>query len=78
MLDTPVSTVVGAAIVEDHVFPSMAAYRDYLQQLRSQSVDFYVLSFGPGIKARIALGMVTVPMIETAAKCNVDPVPAGY
>lgn len=72
------TTVRGAAIVEDHVFPSTAAYKAYLQELRRQGVDFYVLSFGPGATARIALGMKTIPMIDTAARCNVDPVPDNY
>ena len=71
-------TIKGAALVEDHAFPSVAAYKSYIAELRRQRIDFYVLSFGPGTKARIALSMLTVPMIETGAKLNVDPVPAAY
>lgn len=69
-----VTSIRAAAIVEDHVFASIGEYKAYLRELRLQGIDFYVLSFGPGLKTRIALGMLTVPMIDTAAKCNVDPI----
>lgn len=73
MFDLPSDSVVGAALVEDHVFETVAAYKAYLQALRDQKLDFYVLRVGPGHKYRIAVAFDTVPMIETAAKCNVDP-----
>lgn len=68
------SSIRGSCIVEDHVFPSTAAYKAYLQELRRQGIDFYVFSFGPGCKARIGLGLQLVPMIECAPRCNFDPV----
>ena len=73
MLETPVLTCVGAAIVEDHVFPDIAAYKSYIATLRSQRVDFYVLCVGPGLTFRIAFPFDTIRMLDTPALRNVDP-----
>lgn len=72
------STIRGSCIVEDHAFPSIAAYKAYLQVLRLLGIDFYIFSFGPDCKARIGLGLQNVPMIECATPCNFDPAKDNY
>lgn len=65
--------LTGAATVCDYEFTDMAAYAALLSKALAGCFDFYVLSVGPGPRARIAFCGNGQTMIKTDALRNVDP-----